>query len=389
VRRTIAIGTCALMLLAGASPSPADISEAPVPMVVHLDRDATPAERAAARSAAGAVRTGSIPRLSLERWLVPAGTVPRVAGVVEWAEPDRTLYVFDSPNDPLLPQQWAYKALRLERAWKLERGVGAPVVVGVIDTGIDATHPEMEGRLVPGRDFVDNDDMPEDVYGHGTGVAAIALANTDNRHGIAGMSWGAKAMPLKTCNEDGACSMFAVAQAIVAASVAEARVVNLSLGGAMPSCPRTLGTAATFAEARGSLLIAASGNSAQQGNPTNYPAACDGFLAVGATNVLDDWASFSDYGDHVDVSAPGASITTAWLPEKTPRATRGYITSDGTSFAAPHVAGLAALLWSQHPDWTPAQVETRILETAADLGPEGRDPWFGHGRIDVVKALSR
>jgi subtilisin family serine protease len=245
----------------------------------------------------------------------------------------------------------------------------------------------MEGRLVAGRDFVDGDDLRDDVYGHGTGVAAIVAANTDNREGIAGMSWGAKIMPLRTCNENGGCSMFAVAQAIVFAAARDAQVVNLSLGGAMPACPRTLDVAATFAAGRGSLLVTSSGNSAQQGNPTNFPAACEGFMAVGATDAADGWAPFSDFGSHVDVSAPGAGITTAWTRENSPPETRGYVTTDGTSFAAPHVAGLAALLLSQHPEWTPEQVEARIEETAVDLGPEGRDPWFGHGRIDVVRAL--
>lgn len=390
MRRTVAVAGTAVVLLGLASASPANVTGGPVSVIVSFDEDAGAAARSTARRAAGAVVTGRIRSLGLERWTVsPGGAGLTAGGAIEWAEPDRTLHVFDRPNDPLLSQQWAYTTLELQRAWRRESGATSPVVVAVVDTGIDPSHPEVEGRLVPGRDFVDGDDVPDDVHGHGTGVAAIAVANTDNRHGIAGMSWGAKAMPMRTCDEEGACSMFSVAQAIVAAAAADAQVVNLSLGGAMPSCARTLAAAATFAEAKGSLLVAASGNSAQQGNPTGYPAACDGFMAVGATNALDGWATFSDYGDYVDVSAPGQGITTAWLPESSPPATRGYITSDGTSFAAPHVAGLAALLWSQHPGWTPAQIEARIEETAVDLGAPGHDPFFGHGRIDVLKALGR
>lgn len=383
------LAICVASVVAGAAPSPAGALAEPVVVVVGFDHDTPPAARRAAAEAAGATVTGRIRGLGVERWAVPASALPAVDAVVDWAEPDRTLHVFETPNDPLLARQWAYDKLRFEKAWTHGTGATSPVIVGVVDTGIQATHPDLEGRLVPGRDFVFQDDAPVDEHGHGTGVSGVVAANTDNREGIAGMSWGAKIMPLQACTPNGTCSMFAVAQAIVWATVHDADVINLSLGGAMPSCARALQAAAAFASARDVLLVAASGNSAQQGNPTNYPSACDGFMAVGATNAFDEWATFSGYGRHVSVAAPGAAIMTTWASETSPRATRGYATVDGTSFAAPHVAGLAALLLSQHPDWTPDQVRGRIEDTAVDLGPEGRDRWFGHGRIDVVKALAR
>lgn len=388
MRRAAALAACVLAALLVA-PADARLPAERVAIVVGFDGDSTARARRAAAAAAGAVVTGRAPALGLQRWLVPASVLPSLdAGAVAWFEPDRTLHVFDTPNDPLLTQQWAYDKLGFAKAWRRETGAGSPVLVGVIDTGIEATHPDLEGRLVPGRDFVFQDDAPDDTHGHGTGVSGIVAANTDNREGVAGMSWGAKIMPLQACNENGACSMFAVAQGIAWGAAHDAHVVNLSLGGAMPSCARALQAAAAFASARGTLLVAASGNSAQQGNPTNYPSACDGFMAVGATNAFDEWASFSDYGPHLSVSAPGASIMTAWTSENSPAATRGYALVDGTSFAAPHVSGLAALLWSQHPEWTPAQVRARIEKSAVDLGPEGYDPWFGHGRIDMRKALA-
>jgi thermitase len=386
VRRAAALAAClvaALVAPAGARPPVETVA-----IVVGFDPGSTAQSRRAAAAEAGVVVTGRAPALGLQRWVVPASALPAVdAGAVAWFEPDRTLHVFDAPNDPLLSRQWAYDTLEFAKAWRRETGASSPVLVGVVDTGVEATHPDLEGRLVPGRDFVYQDDFPDDTHGHGTGVSGIIAANTDNREGIAGMSWGAKIMPLQACGESGGCSMFAVTQAIAWAAAHDAHVVNLSLGGALPTCARPLQAAAAFASARGTLLVAASGNSAQQGNPTNYPAACDGFMAVGATNAFDEWASFSDYGPHLSVSAPGASIMTAWASESSPKATRGYAFVDGTSFAAPHVSGLAALLWSRHPDWTPEQVRARIEETALDLGPEGHDPWFGYGRIDVRKAL--
>lgn len=391
MRRAAALVALLPTALAGlAAPSPARPLADPVAVVVAFDDGTEARARRAAAASAGAVVTGRIRRLGLERWTVPAASIGalRNAPGVAWVEPDHTLHVFDKPNDPLLARQWAYERLSFARAWKVEPGVSAPVLVGVVDTGVEETHPDLEGRLVAGRDFVNGDEFPDDEHGHGTGVSGIVAANTDNREGIAGMSWGAKIMPLQACSPNGSCSMSAVAQAIVWAAAHDAHVVNLSLGGAMPSCARTLQAAAAFAEARGTLLVAASGNSAQQGNPTAYPAACGGFMSVGATNAFDEWAMFSGYGPHVSVSAPGAAIMTAWSSETSPPATRGYALVDGTSFAAPHVAGLAALLWSRHPDWTPAQIRARIEQTAVDLGPEGRDPWFGHGRIDLTKALA-
>lgn len=378
-------------VLVPAAPSPARPPIEDVAIVVAFDADAPPAVHRAAATRAGAAVTGRIPALRLERWILPASALAGLDSSegVAWFEPDRTLQVHDQPNDPLLTQQWAYDELRFRKAWMHEAGATSPVLVGVIDTGVEETHPDLEGRLVPGRDFVNGDDFPDDEHGHGTGVSGIVAANTDNREGIAGMSWGAKVMPLQACHPSGSCSMFAVSQAITWAAAHDARVVNLSLGGGMPSCARTLQAAAEFAEARRTLLVASTGNSAQQGNPTSYPAACEGFMAVGATNAFDEWAMFSDYGPHVSVTAPGAAIMTSWSSETSSKSMRGYAIVDGTSFAAPHVAGLAALLFSQHPDWTPAEVRTRIERTAVDLGPEGHDDWFGHGRIDLVKALSR
>ena len=378
--------TALLVPSAPAVPSPAE----PVAVAVGFADGTTAAARRAAAAAAGATVTGRIPALRLQRWVVPAATVGGLAGspAVEWVEPDRTFYLFERPNDPLLPQQWVFDTLRFPKAWKAETGTTSPVLVGVVDTGVVATHPDLEGRLVKGRDFIDGDDAPDDTNGHGTGVSGVIAANTDNREGIAGMSWGAKIMPLQACGEEGTCSMFAVVQAIVWAAAHDARVVNLSLGGALPSCGRTVQAAAAFAAARGTLLVAASGNSAQQGNPTAYPAACDGFMAVGATDALDRWAPFSSYGPHVSVAAPGVAVMASWSRQTSPEGTPGYAVVDGTSFAAPHVAGLAALLWSRHRDWTPAQVRARIEQSAVDLGPEGRDDWFGHGRIDLTKALA-
>lgn len=358
-------------------------------MIVRFASGTTAAEAHALARSLGAVSTGSIPEFRLQRIQVPDAAIEglRADSKVEWVEPDRTLGIFERPNDPLLAKQWAFGKLKLSKAWAGAAGTEAPVTVAVADTGVDASHPDLDARVLPGRDFLDNDDDASDVFGHGTAVAGIIAANSDNREGIVGMSWGAKILPYRVCDRSGGCSLFALAQAIVAASEAGARVMNMSLGGVAPRCPRTLELARRVAEQRGMLLVAAAGNAAGRGNPTNYPAACDGYLGVGATDALDRWASFSDHGPYVDLAAPGAAIITSWMQKTSDPQTPGYATVDGTSFASPYVAGLAALLFSDHPGWSPTRVARRMERTAVDLGARGRDPYFGAGRIDPVAAL--
>jgi subtilisin family serine protease len=350
--------------------------------------------RAATLRAAGAWRTGSIESLDLvEIRLDPErvhilGNDPRVM----WVEPEHQAHIAVKPNDPLLSRQWPLRRLGAFRGWDYETGKGRGVTVGVIDTGVDPSHPDLKRNVVAGWDFVASDDDPADDNGHGTHVAGIIGARPNNGRGIAGLSWGAGIMPLKSCVNEGGCGAFEVAEAIVYAVVHDARVVNLSLGGTGDGCPATYELVARFAEAGNTMLVAAAGNSAQAGNPISYPAACPGFVGVGATTPTDGWASFSQYNEFVDLSAPGQGIYSTVPPALGGVADDpqqpGYGPADGTSMAAPHVSGLAALLFAQQPDRTPKQVQQRMESTALDLGRRGRDPKFGEGRISLARALS-
>lgn len=295
---------------------------------------------------------------------------------VVYAEVDHVRSVSQvMPNDPSLGSQWALSAIGLPDAWSMTRGK-QDILVAVIDSGVALSHLELAGRLVPGWDYVRGDAIPEDENGHGTTVAGVIAANTDNGQQIAGVTWGVRVLPLKVLDASGNGYDSDVAEAIVAAADRGAQVINLSLGGEEAS--QTLQSAVDYAYAKGAVIVAASGN---EHAPVLYPAACDGVIAVGATREDGGIASFSNYGQELDVVAPGDSVLSISRDGWSTR------TVSGTSFAAPHVAGLAALLRSVAPGLANQAVERLITAQAVDQGPAGWDPDYGHGLINAADSL--
>ncbi len=317
---------------------------------------------------------------------------------VEYAEPDYPVYAQDAaltPNDPDFPNQWNLSKIRLPEAWN--KGTGKKnVIIAILDSGVDLTHPDLQAHMVAGYDFVNSDDTPMDDNGHGTHVAGIAAAVTNNGVGVAGAAWHALIMPLKVLDDYGSGVDSDVAQAIRWAADHGARVINMSLGGAQYS--RTLSDAAKYAYGKGCLLVAAAGNHASaDGNVPLYPAALPEVIAVAATGNRDEHASYSNTGAYVEISAPGGNPTSRydfdmshWI-ESTYLRSSGYdyMWGAGTSQAAPHVSGLAAYLWSLEPQISNVQIRRVITETAVDLGSKGRDAYFGYGRIDARAAVNR
>lgn len=270
-------------------------------------------------------------------------------------------------------------------AWDWSTG-GDDVTIAVIDTGVAQGHEDLVNKLVPGYNFIDDSFDSQDDNGHGTMVASIAAADTNNGAGIAGVSWNARVMPLKVLDSDGYGSALAVGSAIRYATDEGARVINLSLTFNNPSF--IVEDAVEYAYERGVVIVASTGNSARW---VAYPAAYDDYvIAVAATNPHDQWWPLSNFGPSVDVAAPGQQIIGAFYSPLEPQNLNSYTWGDGTSFAAPHVAGAAAVLLSYKPFLTNKEVYILIRITADDVNAAeypGVDDYLGYGRLNLQKLL--
>jgi hypothetical protein len=258
--------------------------------------------------------------------------------------------------------------------------LGQGVIIAVADTGLSLTHPEFAGRILPGYDFVNNDTDPSDDHGHGTHVTGILGAAINNGQGIVGMSPAAWIMPLKVLNYQNVGFWSHVVSAIVYAVDNGAKVINLSLGGSI--LYMSLIDALQYAVNHDVLVVAAAGNAAT--NEPFFPAYFDTTFSVAATTAQDVRWSISNYGNHLDISAPGGTVYSTWWTSTNPHA---YTFMSGTSMAAPHVSGLAALIRSSRPDLNLYDVRDIIQQTAVDKGDPGWDPYYGWGRIDAGAAL--
>lgn len=284
----------------------------------------------------------------------------------------------DAPNDPLYDRQWALAKIEAEGAWKVAGG--KDITIAVIDSGTDLDHPEFTGRIVDGYDFVNVDDEPDDDYGHGTQVAGVAAAAANNNLGIAGLAWDAKIMPVKVLDNRGRGMSSNLTCALYWVADKGAQVVNISIISFGPSLG--MQSAINYAVEEDILIFAAAGNLFEEGNPLTYPAALEGVVAVAASDKDDGHAWFSSAGNFVDIAAPGVSIFSPFPPSH-----EEFRSVYGTSLAAPHGAGLAALILAVAPSLQPQKVASIIQESAADLGDAGRDDKFGHGRIDAQAAM--
>jgi len=331
---------------------------------------------------------------------------------------------FRVPNDEYYSYQWHYPQIDLPQAWDITTG-SSDVIVAVIDTGVLSNHPDLQGQLVAGYDFIqdpDNaadgdgiDDDPFDVGDdangnssfHGTHVSGTIAAASDNSNGVAGVAWGAKVMPLRALGRFGGTD-YDIEQAVRFAAQLpndsgtipdqKAAVINLSLGGPTNSTNPT--EAFRLAREAGVIVVAASGNEGSNG--LNYPASLDGVVSVSATTIRDSLAPYSNFGNTIDIAAPGGNfsdvngdgyadgiLSTVGSDANGP-IQLGYAFYQGTSMASPHIAGVVALMKSVYPGLTPNDFD-QLLENGEltdDLGTLGRDNQFGYGLVNAYKAVT-
>ena len=301
---------------------------------------------------------------------------------VELVEPNLVRHATKVPNDPGRPTQTPWlNAVAAPTAWDAAN-MGAAATVAVLDSGVDLDHPDLAPNLVPGYDFVNNDAQPMDDNGHGTGVAGIIGAATQNGIGVAGVAWNARIMPIKVLDAEGNGTDAAVANGIRWAVSHGADVINLSLGGAGSS--DTLRTAVEAAVAADVLVVAAAGN--ESTTLPSYPAAYpyESVLGVTATDNAGQFAWFSNHGWWVDIAAPGIDVHTTTLA---PGTGVGTGSGTGTSFSSPIVAGVAALVVERHPTWSATTISRELTRTAKDVGPAGFDDTYGFGVVNAAAAL--
>ncbi|HEU4793399.1 MAG TPA: S8 family serine peptidase, partial [Nitrolancea sp.] len=279
-----------------------------------------------------------------------------------------------SPAASPVGEPWALQKLGVPHAWNLNSG--SDVIVAVLDSGLSASHPALSEQVLPGWNFVHGTDDTRDDAGHGTFNAGIIAARRSPDHRMAGVAPGAKILPVKILDSQGAGSTANFVAGIVYAVDHGAKVINISASGVSNS--QSLADAVQYAEDHGAVVVASAGN--QANGDMNYPAAYTSVLAVTATGPDDTVAAFSSFGPYVDLAAPGVNIPSTWW-----ESTKGdtYRTASGTSAAAAYVSGVAALIMSARPDISPSQVRQLLTETAADIGPPGIDASSGFGRLDA------
>lgn len=292
---------------------------------------------------------------------------------IETPSPNYILKIQETPNDPYFPQMWNLKKDNLETAWNTTHSNG--VLVAVIDTGVDYNHEDLKGAVLKGKNFIANNDDPIDDQGHGTHVAGILGAVTNNGIGISGVSWGARVLAIKACDRDGNCNTSDVSRAIKYAVDRGAKVINISIAGP-GSCRGTYSDILNYAKSKGVFIVSAAGNGQNGTGPgvnadNQIPVSCNNVLGIGSLTAQNSNSTFSNYGSRVRISAPGGQspcntsscILSTSLDNK-------YSLRSGTSMAAPQVTGLAALLISYNPELDSERIISCIMRGADNLNTE-------------------
>ncbi|SDT70920.1 S8 family serine peptidase [Actinoplanes derwentensis] len=400
LHRRIVVGLSATALLAGAgiaaisanaSVTSAATPELPVRLLVGLRAGVAPEVELATLGRFGLAEAGSLSKSLLSEVRVKSISVPsgRASAVtaalkldpnVSYVEVDHVATKLDvTPNDPYFAYQPELPQIKVPTAWDTTKGKA--IKVAVVDTGVKVVG-DLVGKVLPGYDFVNRDKNPTDDEGHGTIVASLIAAKTNNGAGMAGVCEQCQILPVKVLDKNGEGYYSAIANGVIYAAKQGAKVINLSLGG--KSSAAVLRDAVAYANAKGALVVAAAGN---DGKTTyTYPAAYAEVLSVGATDTRTGGiakASFSTYGSWVDVAAPGITAGMTLKGRYYQDNWTDLYPVQGTSFSSPLVAGVAALVASHRPAYTNWSLQRAITSSAT------KNSWTKFGRVNAAAALTK
>jgi serine protease len=299
----------------------------------------------------------------------------------EYIEANYLYHALETPNDPEYTKQWNFRNINVEQAWDETKGQGT--TVAIIDTGVSQVPDLKLTKFVKGYDFVNDKDDASDDNGHGTHVAGTIAQSTNNGYGVAGIAYQASIMPLKVLSGSGGGTIADIAEAIKFATDNGATVINMSLGGSGAS--NMMEEAIKYAHNKGVVIVAAAGNEAR--NSAAYPARYPDVISVSATDAAGQKASYSNFGAGVDISAPGGSETGKILQNTVDPSTGEsvFVGFQGTSMAAPHVAGVAALIRATGVE-DPNEVSA-ILKQSSRKVQEDHLNHFGAGHLDAGAAV--
>lgn len=330
---------------------------------------------------------GDIAQIGVRVVTIPAGKMQEKLlaywseKAVQFAEPDFIAKAIGTP-DPYFGNQWGMTKIQAPQAWDITKGKSS-IKIAVLDTGVDQNHEDLAAKIVTNKNFTTSSTV-DDLYGHGTHVAGITAAATNNGIGVAGVGYDSTIMNVKVLDDTGSGYYSWVASGIIWAADNGAKVISMSLGGSSSSS--TLESAVNYAWGKGVVIVAAAGNS---GNTARlYPGYYTNVIAVAATDQSDVKASFSSYGSWVDVAAPGVNIYSTLPNHSNQIGTQGYGYLSGTSMATPYVAGLAGLVWASSYGMSNSNtnVRNRIESTADPI--TGTGAYWQYGRINAYKAVA-